>query len=157
MPQFVNRGAYAQRPPAFAHSDMWSAEQKASGIRCSPRWRTSTTRTSPSSFPQWEQVVTEAAKPLGSSISPASHNGPWTLQGKMCSSRQNAARRAPGISSARQPSSRSIAAPHQEQLSVDCAAMPEELRIIVLEGDETGQELLEQALRVLDPKLLKVP
>ncbi len=26
-----------------------------------------------------------------------------------------------------------------------------ELRIIVLEGDETGQELLEQALRVLDP------
>ena len=25
------------------------------------------------------------------------------------------------------------------------------LRIIVLEGDETGQELLEQALRVLDP------
>jgi 3-isopropylmalate dehydrogenase len=29
--------------------------------------------------------------------------------------------------------------------------MGEELRIIVLEGDETGQELLEQALRVLDP------
>src|SRR5215212_4651058 len=34
--------------------------------------------------------------------------------------------------------------------------MPEELRIIVLEGDETGQELLEQALRVLDPGVLKV-
>ena len=30
------------------------------------------------------------------------------------------------------------------------------LRIIVLEGDETGQELLDQALRVLDPKVLKV-
>jgi isocitrate/isopropylmalate dehydrogenase len=29
--------------------------------------------------------------------------------------------------------------------------MPEALRIIVLEGDQTGQELLEQALRVLDP------
>ena len=29
--------------------------------------------------------------------------------------------------------------------------MPDELRIVVLEGDETGQELLEQALRVLDP------
>src|SRR5215212_7640982 len=29
--------------------------------------------------------------------------------------------------------------------------MAEGLRIIVLEGDETGQELLEQALRVLDP------
>ncbi|MGH3991671.1 MAG: isocitrate/isopropylmalate family dehydrogenase, partial [Pseudonocardiaceae bacterium] len=29
-------------------------------------------------------------------------------------------------------------------------------RIIVLEGDETGQELLEQALRVLDPAVIKV-
>ncbi len=29
--------------------------------------------------------------------------------------------------------------------------MPEPLAIIVLDGDETGQELLEQALRVLDP------
>jgi isocitrate dehydrogenase (NAD+) len=32
----------------------------------------------------------------------------------------------------------------------------EQLRIIVLEGDETGQELLEQGLRVLDPEVLKV-
>jgi isocitrate dehydrogenase (NAD+) len=30
------------------------------------------------------------------------------------------------------------------------------LKIIVLEGDETGQELLEQAIRVLDPDLLGV-
>jgi isocitrate/isopropylmalate dehydrogenase len=30
------------------------------------------------------------------------------------------------------------------------------MRIIVLEGDETGQELLEQSLRVLDPDLLGV-
>jgi isocitrate dehydrogenase (NAD+) len=30
------------------------------------------------------------------------------------------------------------------------------MRIIVLEGDETGQELLEQALRVLDPALLQL-
>ncbi len=29
--------------------------------------------------------------------------------------------------------------------------MPDDVRIIVLEGDETGQELLEQAVRVLDP------
>src|SRR5688572_29399662 len=29
--------------------------------------------------------------------------------------------------------------------------MPEPLRIVVLDGDETGQELLEQAIRVLDP------
>ncbi|MFN8162124.1 MAG: isocitrate/isopropylmalate family dehydrogenase [Solirubrobacterales bacterium] len=31
------------------------------------------------------------------------------------------------------------------------------LRIVVMEGDETGQELLEQALRVLDPDLIGVP
>jgi isocitrate dehydrogenase (NAD+) len=30
----------------------------------------------------------------------------------------------------------------------------ENLRVVVLEGDETGQELLEQSLRVLDPELL---
>ena len=35
--------------------------------------------------------------------------------------------------------------------------MPDELRIIVLEGDETGQELLEQAVRVLDPGVTQVP
>jgi isocitrate dehydrogenase (NAD+) len=34
--------------------------------------------------------------------------------------------------------------------------MAEELRIIVLEGDETGQELLDQAVRVLDPNVTKV-
>jgi isocitrate dehydrogenase (NAD+) len=34
--------------------------------------------------------------------------------------------------------------------------MPDTLKIIVLEGDETGQELLEQAVRVLDPDLLGV-
>ena len=31
------------------------------------------------------------------------------------------------------------------------------LRIVVLEGDETGQELLEQSLRVLDGELLGLP
>src|SRR5436189_187121 len=30
------------------------------------------------------------------------------------------------------------------------------LRIVALEGDQTGQELLEQALRVLDPRLLGI-
>ncbi len=34
--------------------------------------------------------------------------------------------------------------------------MPDRVRIVVLEGDETGQELLEQAVRVLDPALLGV-
>ena len=28
------------------------------------------------------------------------------------------------------------------------------LRIVVLEGDQTGQELLEQALRVIDPDVI---
>jgi isocitrate dehydrogenase (NAD+) len=32
-----------------------------------------------------------------------------------------------------------------------------DLRIVVLEGDETGQELLEQALRVLDSEVTQVP
>jgi isocitrate dehydrogenase (NAD+) len=31
------------------------------------------------------------------------------------------------------------------------------ITIVVLEGDETGQELLEQSLRVLDPELLELP
>jgi isocitrate dehydrogenase (NAD+) len=34
--------------------------------------------------------------------------------------------------------------------------MADSARIIVLEGDETGQELLEQALRVLDPEVTGV-
>ena len=34
--------------------------------------------------------------------------------------------------------------------------MADPVRIIALDGDETGQELLEQALRVLDPELLGV-
>ena len=33
----------------------------------------------------------------------------------------------------------------------------DDLRIIVLDGDETGQELLEQAIRVLDPGVTQVP
>jgi isocitrate/isopropylmalate dehydrogenase len=35
--------------------------------------------------------------------------------------------------------------------------MADPLRIVVLEGDETGQELLEQAIRVLEPELLGLP
>ena len=36
------------------------------------------------------------------------------------------------------------------------ARLPAVLKIIVLEGDETGQELLEQSVRVLDPELLGI-
>jgi 3-isopropylmalate dehydrogenase len=38
--------------------------------------------------------------------------------------------------------------------SVIVARMAEPITIVVLEGDQTGQELLEQALRLLDPELL---
>src|SRR5438067_81321 len=33
-------------------------------------------------------------------------------------------------------------------------AMADAVRIVIMEGDETGQELLEQALRVLSPDVL---
>jgi 3-isopropylmalate dehydrogenase len=36
------------------------------------------------------------------------------------------------------------------------AAVPDPIRIVVLEGDQTGQELLEQSLRLLDPSLLEL-
>src|SRR3954462_4453567 len=36
------------------------------------------------------------------------------------------------------------------------ANLPRVLKIIVLEGDETGQELLEQSVRVLEPELLGI-
>ena len=36
------------------------------------------------------------------------------------------------------------------------SGMADDVRIIVLEGDETGQELLEQAVRVLDPSVTQV-
>lgn len=35
--------------------------------------------------------------------------------------------------------------------------MKDEIRLVVMEGDETGQELLEEALRVLDPAVIQVP
>jgi len=35
--------------------------------------------------------------------------------------------------------------------------MPDRVRIIVLEGDQTGQELLDQALRLLEPAVCGVP
>ena len=35
--------------------------------------------------------------------------------------------------------------------------MADPLKIVVLDGDESGQELLEQAIRVLDPDVLDLP
>jgi isocitrate dehydrogenase (NAD+) len=36
-------------------------------------------------------------------------------------------------------------------------SMPEPRTIVILEGDQTGQELLEEALRVLDPSVSRLP
>jgi len=35
--------------------------------------------------------------------------------------------------------------------------MGEHTRLVVCEGDETGQELLDEALRVLDPSVIGIP
>ena len=100
---------------------------------------------------------------------PGSQCAPWMTHGTMCSRRQNVATRSPAGSAARKPSSRSTATPHQLQDSLTARKgtlredgvasnpMSEPLTITVLEGDETGQELLDQALRVLDPDVLGLP
>src|SRR4051812_4948371 len=148
-----------QRPPRLAHSTRWSSEQKASPMRCSPRQRTSRMRVSPTSWPQCAQTPRPVSE-SGLAIRPASQCGPFSAHGTTCSSRQNVARRSPTGSAARKPSSRSTSMPHQLQASmgresVPCrAAVTDQLRITVLEGDETGQELLDQALRVLDPEVI---
>src|SRR2546423_2660660 len=75
-----------------------------------------------------------------------------------CSSRQNAALRSPAGSYSRKPSSSSTLIPHQVHVSgiagISSSSMAAPIRIVALEGDETGQELLEQALRILDPDIL---
>jgi isocitrate/isopropylmalate dehydrogenase len=98
------------------------------------------------------------------------------IQGTTCSRRQNVARRSPAGSVARNPLSGLTGTPHQlhcsvatapnlpglsavfghvpEQGSANVAAMAEPLKITILEGDETGQELLEQAVRVLAPDVI---
>src|SRR5919109_1862870 len=48
-------------------------------------------------------------------------------------------------------------APHQVHVSVIagiCSTPMAPIRIVALEGDQTGQELLEQALRVIDPAVI---
>src|SRR5688500_11786638 len=42
-------------------------------------------------------------------------------------------------------------------MHLEWASAMDALTITVLEGDETGQELLEQAVRVLDPAVTQVP
>src|SRR3954462_6180457 len=140
-------------------------------MRCSPRWRTSSTRRSPSGPPQWAQRPIPSPGSPGGRMRPGSQCAPWIAHGTMCSRRQNAAMRSPSGSVARKPSSRPTSTPHQLHFgplaigrgslcmapgdpAISSAAMGDPLRIVVLEGDQTGQELLDQALRVLDPEVV---
>src|SRR3954471_18105579 len=130
-------------------------------MRCSPRQRTSRTRVSPTASPQWAHTPRPVSE-SGLAIRPGSQCGPFSAHGTMCSRRQNAARRSPTGSAARYPASRSTSMPHQLQTSIGIESVPcapavnDRMRITVLDGDETGQELLDQALRVLDPDVLGV-
>src|SRR4051794_27524458 len=82
---------------------------------------------------------------------PGSPRGPHARAGR---TPRRARRRAPTPAS--HPQARAV-------LRTSCTARRSlesryvaDLRIVVLEGDETGQELLEQALRVLDPSVTEV-
>ena len=108
--------------------------------------------------------MTGGSAPAGSTGSPGSQCGPWIAQGTTCSRRQKTAPRRPRLA---QPVAVSrlhfVSAPGalrrvrsgscwvRARLSDRFTADGGRARIIVLEGDQTGQELLEQALRLLDP------
>src|SRR5919108_6315924 len=97
-------------------------------------------------------------------IRPGPQCAPWIAHGTTCSSRQNAALRSPSGSAARKPSSDPTSTPHQLQTTLIRGAKPsprgggfrlswppmaDRLRIVVLEGDETGQALPGPPCRVL--------
>ena len=158
--------ASARRPSPTA--SRWSTPQKASAIRCSPRWRTSRTRRSPSGAAAVRAAPEAVVGVAGlRGCVPGSQCAPWMTHGTTCSSRQNTARRSPSGSAARKPSSVADVDPAPAAvLAVIRAAEPSQRRrpsaivashgraptIIVLEGDQTGQELLEQAAARARPR-----
>ena len=92
-------------------------------MRCSPRWRTSTISRSPTARRTARSVRERRRASRRSGIRPdGSQCAPWMTHGTTCSSRQKTARRSPRGSSARKPSSRSTASPHQLQGSRATAA-----------------------------------
>src|SRR5262249_30485491 len=131
----------------------------------------SRTRPSSSSSPQWAQRPRPSSESSGSRIVPGSQWAPWITHGTMCSRRQKIALRSPTGSAARKPSPSDTSTPHQlhgpeliewrtgyaSPPSLSWARMTEGLKTTVREGDETGQELLEQSLRVLDPEVVGLP
>ena len=151
--------------------------QKASAMRCSPRWRTSRTRVSSSGL-----AAVHAAPEARRRVAAAQDRArpPSARPGSPTARRARGGRRRPGARPrARRPGSRRrrgpppapaalLARPSRREayparrrrggpagrVSASWRAMPDPLTITVLEGDETGQELLEQALRVLDPDVL---
>ena len=91
-------------------------------------------------------------RPEASASAPASQCGPRIAHGTTCSRRQKT----------RAPLARRLVGA-EPVVGLDRGAAPgalvasgamAPLRIVALEGDQTGQELLEQALRVLDPDVL---
>lgn len=102
---------HRHRPPALAHSSRCSVPQSPSAIRCSPRWRTSRMRSSPSARSQCAQRAGSPSVSTGPGA--GCHRAPWITHGTTCSRRQNAAARSPAGSAARKPSSRATSSPHQ--------------------------------------------
>ena len=141
-------------------------------MRCSPRWRTSRTRRSPSGPPQCAQ------RPRPSSGSPGAQDraripvraldrprddvleaaeGGLALALGLGRAEALVARRPRPRTSCTARRSSSAAEPSLaggDRPAIVASRWPTPLKIVVLEGDETGQELLEQALRVLDPDVL---
>ena len=157
--------SHCQRPPAFAHSPMWSAEQNSSGTRYSPRCRISCTWTSPISASQWAHfepgrrhaggLVRLARIPVGALDRPrddvleaAEHRVPRAgVLGRAVAVPRRDVGAAPGaaamcLSFGMGSLSRRWAT--TSELSSSRATRP-------------GQELLEQSLRVLDPDVTQVP
>ena len=158
IPHVCGRAFHCQRPPAFAHSFRWSTQQKASATRCSPRCRTRRTCASVSSAPQCEQsrrafVEAGPARPMLPRF-PVRALDATTGSGARGGRRRRAARPP-----ARRRGSRRRARPRPRtrctvSFMASSLAPPRwpALRIVVLEGDQTGQELLEQALRVISTR-----
>ena len=120
--------------------------------------------------PQCAQRPRPSSGSPGATIARAPSGRPGWPTGRRARGGRTRRARSPSGSAARKPSSRPTSTPHQLQarrssrpqslasaaatLRYRGRAMADALKIVVLEGDETGQELLEQALRVLEPEVI---
>ena len=105
---------------------MWSGEQNASGMRCSPRWRTSSTRTSPSCRAALRRRCRASPRCRAAPRAPRPPSaGPGPSTGRCARGGRTPPGGRPASPRRASRPRGSIAFPHQEQLSVDCAAMAE--------------------------------